>query len=99
MGIGARVEHAAGAGTAIRSGHRRRSRHLPAGSGDMAQHQRRGVSGSAGQRRGGGGRRRCLVTLLVALVALLVGGRWIALATVERAWAATIPAGAVYLAV
>ncbi|HEY6807820.1 MAG TPA: UPF0182 family protein, partial [Gemmatimonadales bacterium] len=43
--------------------------------------------------------RRGAVLLLGAAVALLIGGRWIALATAERAWAETIPAGAVYLAV
>lgn len=31
-------------------------------------------------------------------VAVLVGGRWLALETAERAWAATVPGGAAYLA-
>jgi hypothetical protein len=31
------------------------------------------------------------------LVAVLVGGRWVALETAERAWAATIPGGSAYL--
>lgn len=34
-----------------------------------------------------------------AVVALLAGGRWAALETAERLWAATIPGGAMYLAV
>ena len=43
-------------------------------------------------------RRRAFLLGLTILVALLVGGRWLALETAERAWAATIPRGAVYLA-
>src|SRR3989442_10504888 len=31
------------------------------------------------------------------LVVVLVGGRWLALETTERAWAATIPGGGMYL--
>ncbi len=43
-------------------------------------------------------RRWGLVFGATLLVALLVGGRWLALETAERAWAATIPGGDVYLA-
>lgn len=42
-------------------------------------------------------RRRALVVGLVILVTLLVGGRWIAVETAERAWAATVARGEVYL--
>jgi hypothetical protein len=41
-------------------------------------------------------RRRWILPLAAAvLVAALVGGRWLALETAERAWAATLPGGAV----
>jgi len=43
-------------------------------------------------------RRRAVLLGLTILAALLVGGRWLALETAERAWAATIPRGNVYLA-
>jgi uncharacterized protein len=43
-------------------------------------------------------RRRVFLLALTILVALLVGGRWLALETAERAWAATIARGNVYLA-
>jgi uncharacterized protein len=43
-------------------------------------------------------RRRAFLLGLAILVALLVGGRWLALETAERAWAATIARGNVYLA-
>ncbi len=42
-------------------------------------------------------RRSSLFTLAVLLVVVLVGGRWLALETAERAWAATFPGGAVLL--
>ena len=43
-------------------------------------------------------RRRGALALGVAvLILLLVGGRWAALETAERAWAATIPGGAAYV--
>lgn len=43
-------------------------------------------------------RRRSLVVLAAVLfVAVLVGGRWAALETAERAWAATVAGGDVYL--
>ena len=40
-------------------------------------------------------RRPALLTLAVLLVVLLVGGRWLALETAERAWAATFSGGTV----
>ena len=43
-------------------------------------------------------RRRAFLLGLTILVALLVGGRWLALETAERAWAGTIARGSVYLA-
>ena len=43
-------------------------------------------------------RRRAFLLGLAILAALLVGGRWLALETAERAWAATIARGNVYLA-
>ena len=43
-------------------------------------------------------RRRALVVGLAILVTLLVGGRWVAIETAERAWAATVARGDVYLA-
>ena len=41
-------------------------------------------------------RRRWLLAA-VALVAILIGGRWLALETAEHAWAATVPGGDAYL--
>ena len=43
-------------------------------------------------------RRRRWLVVAVAVLALLVGGRWLALETAERAWAATITGGDAYLA-
>lgn len=42
-------------------------------------------------------RRWALLGAAILLVAVLVGGRWSAIQTAERAWAETIPAGAAYL--
>ena len=42
-------------------------------------------------------RRWALLGAAALLVAVLVGGRWAAMQTAERAWAATIPHGAAYL--
>lgn len=42
-------------------------------------------------------RRWSVVAAAAVLVVLLVGGRWLALETAERAWAAGVPAGSVYL--
>ena len=42
-------------------------------------------------------RRSWLVAGAAALVVVLVGGRWLALETAERAWAASVPAGHVYV--
>ena len=42
-------------------------------------------------------RRSWLVAGAAALVVVLVGGRWLALETAERAWAASLPAGHVYV--
>jgi len=43
-------------------------------------------------------RRRVLLVGVGLLVAGLVGGRWLALETAERAWGASLPGGAAYLA-
>jgi len=43
-------------------------------------------------------RRRAFLFGLTTLAVLLVGGRWLAMETAERAWAATIARGDVYLA-
>ncbi|HEX4560427.1 MAG TPA: hypothetical protein VH113_01230, partial [Gemmatimonadales bacterium] len=42
-------------------------------------------------------RRWALLGAAALLVVVLVGGRWSAMQTAERAWAATIPHGAAYL--
>jgi len=42
-------------------------------------------------------RRSWLVAGAAALVVVLVGGRWLALETAERAWAASVPGGQVYV--
>src|SRR2546426_12412883 len=42
-------------------------------------------------------RRWSVVAAAAVLVVLLVGGRWLALETADRAWAAGVPAGSVYL--
>jgi uncharacterized protein UPF0182 len=42
-------------------------------------------------------RRRALLVGVGLLVAVLVGGRWLALETAERAWGASLPGGAAYL--
>lgn len=44
------------------------------------------------------GRRSGLALGAALLVALLVGGRWLALETAERAWAASVASGAAYVA-
>jgi len=46
---------------------------------------------------GGARRRRLLAGGAVLVVLLLVGGRWAAVETAERGWAATVPGGEVYL--
>ena len=43
-------------------------------------------------------RRRAFVWAAAALVIALVGGRWLAIETAERAWAATVTGGDLYLA-
>ena len=43
-------------------------------------------------------RRRALLVGVGLLVAVLVGGRWLALETAERAWGASLPGGSAYLA-
>ena len=43
-------------------------------------------------------RRRAFLWAAAALVVVLVGGRWLAIETAERAWAATVTGGEVYLA-
>ncbi len=48
---------------------------------------------TAAARRG----RWSVIAAAVLLVLVLVGGRWLALETVERAWAATLTGGSVYL--
>jgi len=42
-------------------------------------------------------RRRALLVAVGLLVAVLVGGRWLALETAERAWGASLPGGSAYL--
>ncbi len=42
-------------------------------------------------------RRRALLVGVGLLVAVLVGGRWLALETAERAWGASLPGGNAYL--
>ena len=42
-------------------------------------------------------RRRALLVGVGLLVAVLVGGRWLALETAERAWGASLPGGSAYL--
>lgn len=42
-------------------------------------------------------RRRALLVGVGLLVAVLVGGRWLALETAERAWGASLPGGTAYL--
>ena len=42
-------------------------------------------------------RRRALLVGVGLLVAVLVGGRWLALETAERVWGASLPGGAAYL--
>ena len=56
----------------------------------MAGGERRAAVNPAGT---GPRRRRWLLLAAAALIAVLVGGRWLALETAEHAWAATITGG------
>src|SRR3989441_1837530 len=90
VGSAARLQHAAGARAPLRSRHAGGARGVPRRNRAVARR-----TGRAGVTRP----RRRWAFLLGAglLVVLLVGGRWLALETTERAWAATIPGGGMYL--
>src|SRR3989475_11153722 len=90
LGTAACVEYAAGAGAPLRSGHRRGARLLPDRSRELARRpEPRRVKPVV--------RRRALLVGVGLLVAVLVGGRWLALETAERAWGASLPGGTAYL--
>src|SRR3989441_3732791 len=91
LGAAPGVEHAAGPGAALRGGERRRTPRLPGRSRRLAP--RRGRRAVTPARR-----RRAFVWAAAALVIALVGGRWLAIETAERAWAATVTGGDLYLA-
>src|SRR2546426_271416 len=91
LGAAPGVEHAAGPGAALRGGERRRTPRLPGRSRRLAP--RRGRRAVTPARR-----RRVFVWAAAALVIALVGGRWLAIETAERAWAATVTGGDLYLA-
>src|SRR2546430_17339849 len=90
MGTVACVEYAAGAGAPLRSAHGRGARLLPDRSRELARRaEPRGVKR--------GGRRRALLVGVGLLGGVLVGGRWLALETAERAWGASVPGGGAYV--
>ena len=90
MGTGPRVQHAARTRDAVRSADR-------GGAGNLPQ-RGRGLATQGGHSRVTAARRRRVFLLGFAiLAALLVGGRWVALETAERAWAATVARGNIYL--
>src|SRR3989454_270954 len=91
LGAAPGVEHAAGPGAALRGGERRRTPRLPGRSRRLAP--RRGRRAVTPARR-----RRVFVWAAAALGIALVGGRWLAIETAERAWAATATGGDLYLA-
>src|SRR5207247_2159589 len=76
---------------ALRGAERRRTPRLPGRSRRLAP--RRGRRAVTPARR-----RRAFVWAAAALVIALVGGRWLAIETAERAWAATVTGGDLYLA-
>src|SRR6266571_2578257 len=80
-----------GARRTLLRGERRRTPRLPGRSRRLAP--RRGRRAVTPARR-----RRAFVWAAAALVIALVGGRWLAIETAERAWAATVTGGDVYLA-
>src|SRR5256884_4140587 len=90
VGTAARVEPAAGAGAPLRSGQRVGARLLPDRSRELAR-------GAEPGRVKPVVRRRALLVGVGLLVAVLVGGRWLALETAERAWGASLPGGSAYL--
>src|SRR5216110_713585 len=90
MGTVARVEYTAGAGAPLRSGHGRGARLLPDRSRELARR-------SEPRRVKRVVRRRALLVGVGLLVTVLVGGRWLALETAERAWGASLPGGSAYL--
>src|SRR5439155_80326 len=90
LGAGARVEHSTGPGAAVRGGQRVRARRVPGRSGGLARRAGRPTVTRPA-------RRSWLVAGAAALVVVLVGGRWLALETAERAWAASVPGGQVYV--
>src|SRR6266550_1656727 len=90
MGTVACVEYTAGAGAPLRSGHGRGARLLPDRSRELARRpEPRRVKRVV--------RRRALLVGVGLLVAVLVGGRWLALETAERAWGASVPGGGAYV--
>src|SRR2546423_1474449 len=90
MGTAACVEYAAGAGAPLRSAHGRGARLLPDRSRELARR-------SEPRRVKRVVRRRALLVGVGLLVAVLVGGRWLALETAERAWGASLPGGSASL--
>src|SRR5437667_94995 len=82
---------ARGPGAPLGGGARRRTPRLPGRSRRLAP--RRGRRAVTPARR-----RRAFVWAAAALVIALVGGRWLAIETAERAWAATVTGGDLYLA-
>src|SRR5437016_10007744 len=90
MGTVACVEYAAGAGAPLRSAHGRGARLLPDRSRELARR-------SEPRRVKRVVRRRALLVGVGLLVAVLVGGRWLALETAERAWGASVPGGGAYV--
>src|SRR3989441_433718 len=90
LGPAARLQHAAGARAPLRGRHPGDARGIPRRSRAMAR--RAGHTGVTRARR-----RWAFLLGAGLLVVVLVGGRWLALETTERAWAATIPGGGMYL--
>src|SRR6185437_13250250 len=82
--------YTAGAGAPLRSGHRRGARLLSDRSRELARRAEPGRVKPVV-------RRRALLVGVGLLVAVLVGGRWLALETAERAWGASLPGGTAYL--
>src|SRR5207237_220156 len=80
------LEYPARSGAPLRSGHRRGARLLP--------HRNRELARRAEPRRVKPVvRRRALLVAVGLLVAVLVGGLWLALETAGRAWGASLPGG------
>src|SRR6266516_822289 len=90
MGPVACVDYPVGAGAPLRSGHGRGARLLPDRSRELSRR-------SEPRRVKRVVRRRALLVGVGLLVAVLVGGRWLALETAERAWGASVPGGGAYV--